>query len=71
MWQICSHFLIYWPGKESVTAVSASTVRGTTSNASVGEEIEVTVNNKGYNGRVAAKDTHMLTYVIYYYKQLF
>ena len=62
---------MYWPGEESVTAVSASTVRGTTSNASVGEEIQVTVNNKSYNGRVAAKCTHMLTYIIYYYKQLF
>lgn len=69
--ETCSHFLIYWPGEESVTAVSASTVRGTTLNASVGEEVQVTVNNKGYNGRVAAKGTHMLTYIIYYYKQLY
>ena len=59
------------PGEESVTAVSASTVCGTTSNASIGEEIQITVNNKGYNGRVAVKGTHMLTYIIYYYKQLF
>ena len=69
--ETCSHFLINWPDEESVTAVSASTVRGTTLNASIGEEVQVTVNNKGYNGRVAAKGTHMLTYIIYYYKQLF
>ena len=68
--ETCSHFLMYWPGEESVTAVSASTVRGTTLNASIGE-VQVTVNNKGYNGRVPAKGTHMLTYIIYYYKQLY
>ena len=69
--ETCSHLLIYWPAEDSVTAVSACAVNNS-SNLNVGEECEISVNKKGYNGRVAAKGSTNAIYIHYnyYYKYI-
>ena len=63
--EVCSHLLVYWPAEGNVTAISVNAVNGLSTTFMVGEECEVTVNKKVYNGKVAAKGTN-ITHIILY-----
>ena len=56
---------MFWSAEGSVTAISISAVNGFSTTFMVGEECEVTVNIKVYNGKVAAKGTN-ITHIILY-----